>query len=77
MILRAIKTHSTLFKAANTCLPTSRPTAIVREGAVNFTGASIKLIAARNPTQTKVMIHARDKSVDRFISWFVDYVCIL
>jgi hypothetical protein len=54
--IKTAKPNSTLFNAEKTVLPTSRPTSSDKDGAVNLTGASIKLIAATNPTQIKVTI---------------------
>lgn len=48
--------HSTLLRAAKTCLPTSSPTGKVKDGAVNLTGASRKLIAVTKPNQTKAIM---------------------
>jgi hypothetical protein len=53
--LITMKKISTLFKAANTVRPTSNPTSRESNGAVNLTGASIKLIAHMKPNQIKVI----------------------
>src|SRR5690606_34912919 len=63
-----VNAHSILFKAPKTNLPIPRPKGTVMPGAWNFSQDSIKLMAAKQPAQTKTVAMMINELI--FIKYF-------